>query len=97
MLVLRAKLRSRKHAMTVAQYFRFLAALGMTVLRWPDRSCNPNLHTPDQRRTGERCREGVSPHLSVRYTYRMSKIPYSVGVVLPKIFLTALSRSESVV
>ena len=36
-------------------------------------------------------------YLSVRYKYRVSQIPYSVGVVLPKIFLTALSRSESVV
>lgn len=62
------------------------------------------------RRTGERYTEGVkpredfgvayeanTPYPSVRYTYRMSQIPYSVGVVLPKTFLTALSRSESVV
>jgi hypothetical protein len=62
------------------------------------------------RSTGERYREGVlrneriraprDPHqvyLSVRYTYRMSQIPYSVGVVLPKTLRTAVSRSESVV
>ena len=36
-------------------------------------------------------------YLSVRYTYRMSQIPYSVGVVLPKTLRTAVSRSESVV
>ena len=48
-LVFRAKLRSRKHVMTVAQHFRFLAALGMTG-RWtgtdPDYSCKSVLPTP---------------------------------------------------
>ena len=46
MLVLQAKLRNRKHIMTMAQHFRFLAALGMTELRWSDHSCNPILPTP---------------------------------------------------
>ena len=36
------------------------------------------------------------PH-SVRYKYRTSQRAYSVGVVLPKTFRTALSRSERVV
>ena len=45
-LVLSAKLRNWKHIMTMAQHFRFLAALGMTGRRGPDRSCNPILPTP---------------------------------------------------
>ena len=48
-------------------------------------------------RESERHGDPHQVYLSVRYTYRMSQIPYSVGVVLPKTLRTALSRSESVV
>ena len=41
MLVFRAKLRSRKHVMTVAQHFRFLAPLGMTGTRGQIIATNP--------------------------------------------------------
>ena len=50
--------------MTMAQYFRFLATLGMTELRCPDHSNNLILHTPVSP-SWERAGVRVIPHGSL--------------------------------